>query len=76
MKTKIALLAALATAVSCATSGVKPYTSDECLVSGNKLGSMGTPVTRVYQNQEVKFCCAPCTKKFDKNPEKYLRDLH
>jgi len=67
---------------SCATSGtanvsgVKPYTSDKCIVTDNKLGSMGDPVTKVYNGQEVKFCCAPCVKKFDANPEKYLSKLN
>lgn len=57
-------------------SGVKPYTSDKCIVTGNKLGSMGTPVTKVYQGQEVKFCCQPCATKFEANPEKYLAKLN
>ena len=68
---------------SCATSGdtastkpgVKPYPFDYCVVMDSKLGSMGDPVTKVYNGQEVKFCCAPCIKKFDKNPEKYLAKL-
>jgi hypothetical protein len=59
-------------AVSCATPGstsssVKPYTKDMCALSDNKLGSMGPVVTKVYGNQEVKFCCQPCVKKFEKN---------
>lgn len=67
---------------SCATSGTgnisgaKPYTSDKCIVTDNKLGSMGDPVTKVYNGQEIKFCCAPCVKKFDANPEKYLSKLN
>ncbi|GHC40573.1 YHS domain-containing protein [Roseibacillus persicicus] len=63
---------------SCAATapGVKPYPSDKCIVTGNKLGSMGPPVTKVYQGQEVKFCCQPCANKFDANPEKYLSKLN
>ena len=68
---------------SCATTGtntasklgVKPYTMKTCLVTGSKLGSMGDPVTKIYSGQEVKFCCAPCVKKFERNPAKYLADL-
>ncbi len=48
---------------------------DTCIVTGNKLGSMGTPITQVYQGQEIKFCCKPCTKKFAANPGKYLAGL-
>ena len=57
------------------SSSVKPYTKSVCIVTDNKLGSMGTPVTKVYKGQEVKFCCAPCVKRFDANPDKYLAKL-
>ena len=76
MKTKITtfIIAALA---ACAASAaeVKPYPSDVFIVSGNKLGSMGTPVTIVHNGQEVKFCCKPCVAKFKKDPEKYLKKI-
>lgn len=73
MKTWIAFLTAAL--VSCAASGAKPYPRDTCLVTGNKLGSMGPPVTKVYDGQEVKFCCQPCVAQFEKNPSKYMADL-
>jgi len=57
-------------------SGTKPYTSDKCIVTDNKLGSMGDPVTKVYNGQEVKFCYNPCVKKFYAAPEKYLSKLN
>jgi YHS domain-containing protein len=57
------------------TAGVKPYTKNVCLVTDNTLGSMGTPVTKVYDGQEVKFCCRPCVAKFEANPSKYLSKL-
>lgn len=65
---------------SCATTGstqsnVKPYPLDTCIVTDSKLGSMGDPVSTVYNGQEVKFCCAPCIKKFEKEPGKYLKKL-
>ena len=55
---------------------VKSYTSDLCIVTDNKLGSMGDPVSYVHNGQEVKFCCNPCIKKFKANPEKYLAKLN
>lgn len=58
-----------------AGSSVKPYPLKTCLVTGNELGSMGDVVTKTYGNQEVKFCCKPCVKKFEANPEKYLAKL-
>lgn len=80
MKTKITTAFAIAlmglVMSSCATSGgAKPYPLDTCIVSDNKLGSMGRPVTKVHQGQEVKFCCAPCVEEFDENPAKYLAKL-
>jgi YHS domain-containing protein len=53
----------------------KPYPLGTCLVSGNKLGSMGKVIVKSYQGQEIKFCCKPCVKKFDANPAKYLSKL-
>lgn len=54
---------------------VKSYPRKTCLVTDNKLGSMGTPVTKVYGSQEVKFCCKSCISKFEKDPAKYLAKL-
>jgi YHS domain-containing protein len=56
-------------------TNVKPYTKNNCIVTGNKLGSMGTPVTIIHEGQQVKFCCSPCMKKFKANPAKYLTKL-
>ncbi len=58
-----------------ASNSVKPYPKDTCVVTGNKLGSMGDPVTLVHGDQEMKFCCNPCVKKFKANPDKYLAQL-
>ena len=84
MKTKLALLltatgllftSCASTRGTAATGGTKPYPKDTCIVTDNKLGSMGPVITKVYQGQEVKFCCKPCVKKFDANPAKYMADL-
>ncbi len=79
MKTIITLVASafLASCAGTATTAgdVKPYTRNTCIVSDNKLGSMGTPITKVYGDQEVKFCCKPCIAKFEKDPQKYLAKL-
>lgn len=58
-----------------AGSGVKPYPLETCLVTGNELGSMGDVVVKTYGSQEVKFCCKPCVKKFEANPQKFLAKL-
>jgi hypothetical protein len=69
------LLSSCASSGGAASSGVKPYTKDICLVTDSKLGSMGDPVREVYQGQELKFCCKACITKFHKNPAKYLAKL-
>jgi YHS domain-containing protein len=53
----------------------KPYPLDTCIVSDEKLGKMGKPVSFVYQGQEIKLCCKSCRKDFDKEPAKYLKKL-
>ncbi len=79
MKTTISIISlALFTGLSGVTAApakTKPYTKDICIVSDNKLGSMGRVITKVYDGQEVKFCCKPCIGKFEKNPEKFLKKL-
>lgn len=51
------------------------YPLDSCVVSGEKLGSMGTPIVIQHEGTEVRFCCKSCIKKFKKNPSKYLVKL-
>lgn len=55
--------------------GAKAYPRNTCIVTDNDLGSMGDEQRLVYQGQELKFCCAPCVKKFQANPAKYLAKL-
>ncbi len=84
MKLRILITTALLgfTLAACTTSEpalaaekAKPYPLTKCLVSGNDLDSMGGPITKVYDNQEIKFCCKPCIKKFEANQAKYLSKL-
>lgn len=53
----------------------KPYPLKVCLVTDNDLDSMGDEVSIVYEGQVIKFCCAPCEKKFRANPARYLAKL-
>ena len=48
------------------------YPLDKCVVSGEKLGSMGDPVDMVVKNHLVRLCCASCRKTLAKDPDKYL----
>ena len=61
-----------ACSVTTKNAGVRSYPLDTCVVMGSRLGSMGDPIVKVYDGQEVKFCCAPCIEEFEADPEHYL----
>jgi len=65
--------------VACASTpksgGVRPYPLDTCIVTDNALGSMGDPITKVYDGQEVKFCCEPCVEEFEADQAAFLAKL-
>jgi YHS domain-containing protein len=48
------------------------YPLDVCVVSGEKLGSMGDPVVVNHEGTELRFCCKECLPEFNKNPGKYV----
>ena len=54
---------------------IEAYPIDFCVVSGQKLGSMGTPVDYMHEGRLVRFCCAGCIPAFQADPEKYLAVL-
>lgn len=58
-----------------ADSSAKPYPLDTCVVSGEKLDSMGEPFVITYEGTEVRFCCDSCVPEFKKDPAKYLAKL-
>lgn len=53
----------------------KPYPMDTCVVSGEKLGSMGDAVVITEGNQEIQLCCASCQKDFNKDKKGYLAKI-
>ena len=48
------------------------YPLETCVVAEGPLGSMGEPVEIIVGNRLVRFCCAGCKPKFEKNPAQYL----
>lgn len=70
-----ALLIAACASTKSSDSAVRPYPLDTCVIMDSKLGSMGDPITKVYDGQEIKFCCQPCVEEFERNPEEYLARL-
>ena len=57
------------------TAKSKPYPLTTCVISGEKLDSMGKPVIIQYEGREVRFCCADCEKDFRKDPKPALKKL-
>ena len=54
----------------------KPYPLKTCIVSDEPLGGEhGEPYAFVHEGQEIKLCCKPCLKDFNKEPAKYLKKL-
>ena len=54
---------------------VKPYPLEKCIVSGEKLGSMGAPYVLTNGTQEVKFCCKGCLKDFNKDKAGFVKKI-
>ncbi|MGC6426649.1 MAG: hypothetical protein ACON5H_06590 [Akkermansiaceae bacterium] len=54
---------------------VKPYPLETCLVTDEPLDEWDDMQTTIYNNQEMKFCCKMCLKKFNANPDKYIAML-
>ncbi len=46
-----------------------------CPVSGEPLGSMGTPYKVTVKDREVFLCCAGCESRIKENPDQYLAKL-
>ncbi len=44
------------------------YPLETCIVSGEKLGSMGDPELEVVGTRLVELCCSKCETKLDENP--------
>jgi YHS domain-containing protein len=76
----LALFAFLAAVVAAdppapAAGAAKAYPLTTCIITGEKLGSMGPEVPKVYDGQEVKFCCKGCIKKFEKDSAGYVKKI-
>jgi len=53
----------------------KSYPLTTCAVSHDSLGGMGETVDALYEGRLIRFCCKGCVKSFNKNPDKYLKEL-
>lgn len=53
----------------------KSYPLTTCVVSHDKVGGTSDTVDALYDGQLIRFCCKGCIKSFNKNPDKYLKEL-
>lgn len=56
------------------------YPLDVCVVSGEKLGTMGQPFDHIHRqdgqpDRLVRLCCQGCLKDFNRDPARYLRQI-
>lgn len=58
-----------------APAAAKPYPLSTCVVTGEKLGTMGKPFVHKFEGREVQFCCKACLKDFNKDTQKFLKKL-
>ena len=75
---QIVLAALLATPLLAADKKegkLKPYPLKTCVVSGEKLDSMGEPYVHKHQDREIKFCCKACLKDYNKDTAKYIKKI-
>ena len=78
--TIVLLLALVGSAVAADTPAetkpkLVPYPLDLCIVTGEKLDSMGGTVAIEKDGREIKFCCKGCIKDFNKDSVKFLAKI-
>jgi hypothetical protein len=75
----VLLLSGLATTFAVAqekSAKVKPYPLKTCVVSDEALGGdHGEPYVFTHNGREVKLCCKPCLKDFNKDTAKYIKKM-
>lgn len=56
---------------------IKPYPFNHCAVNRKPFTRLeGPKYTRVHEGYEVQFCCLPCVRAFDINPEPWMPPIH
>lgn len=54
-------------------AGLKVVDNKICPVSGESIGSMGDGIKVTYKSEQILLCCKGCVKKFNADPEKYIK---
>ena len=73
---KLTVAAAISFATLSAGVRADDYPTKKCIVTGDLLGGdTGTPIEIKYNGRLIRLCCKGCVKKFNKDPEKYVKIL-
>jgi len=75
MKRILTTLALSLSALASLSFAAEKYPLETCVVSGEKLGSMGKAYVHKHNDREVLLCCKSCIKDFEKEPAKFLSKL-
>lgn len=54
----------------------KTYPTELCVVSQERLGSMGDPIDVMYGHRLLRFCCKGCIRAYKKDPAKLVRQVY
>jgi hypothetical protein len=57
------------------TASSADYPLEICVISDEKLGSMGEPYAFLHEGTEVKLCCKACLGEFNRNPAIHLEKI-
>lgn len=71
----LGLMSPMTASAADAPTPAKAYPLTTCVVSGEKLGTMGKPFVHSVEGREVQFCCKSCLKEFNKDTKKFLKKL-
>jgi YHS domain-containing protein len=72
----IAFVIVILTGINAQPSRSHAYPLDICIVSGQKLGTMGAPVIYKHKEHEIRFCCKACIPTFQKSISTYLEKIN
>lgn len=73
LSTILGLCLSLASCGKTSTNGSYPLAT--CVVSGEKLDSMGDAYVFKHEGTEVRLCCKSCLDDFNKKPANYMAKL-
>lgn len=61
------------TQIAADDEAIRENTQQTCPVTGERLGSMGSPIPVTVGGKTIQVCCQGCVAAVKKNPDKYLK---